>query len=101
MTKDSDPKLRFQTLALRRELASDNHELSPVVAPQVLSYGPPDRAAVELSLALSELPDEARPTTVARTFARQVNTSSPAPKAVFTTVPLLSRPEIVPSMPNT
>ena len=66
MTKPSDSKLRFQTLALRRELASDNNELSPVIAPQITSYGPEDRTAVELALALSELPDEARPTTVAR-----------------------------------
>ncbi len=61
-----EPKLRFQTLALRRELPSDHHELSPVAAPQVTSYGPEDRTRTELALALSELPDESRPTTVAR-----------------------------------
>jgi hypothetical protein len=61
-----EPKLRFQTLALRRELPSDHHELAPVVAPSITSYGPEDRTAIELQLALSELPDETRPTTVAR-----------------------------------
>ncbi|MBL9015421.1 MAG: ATP-dependent Clp protease ATP-binding subunit [Myxococcales bacterium] len=66
MTAPRDPKLRFSTLALRRELPSDNHELAPVIAPQITSYGPPDRTTTELSLALSELPDEARPITVAR-----------------------------------
>ncbi len=66
MTNPAEPKLRFQTLALRRELASDHHELAPVVAPNVASYGPEDRTTIELALALSELPDEARPTSVAR-----------------------------------
>ncbi len=66
MTNPAEPKLRFQTLALRRQLASDHHELAPVVDPAVMSYGPEDRTTMELSLALSELPDEARPTTVAR-----------------------------------
>ena len=61
-----EPKLRFQTLALRRELASDHHELAPVIAPSITSYGPEDRTAIELQLALSELPDETRPITVAR-----------------------------------
>jgi ATP-dependent Clp protease ATP-binding subunit ClpC len=59
-------KLRFTTLALRSELASDHHELAPVVAPTVLSYGPEDRTSLELTLAMSELPEEARPTSVAR-----------------------------------
>ena len=59
-------KLTFTTLALRRELPSDHHELAPVTAPAIASYGTADRTALELSLALSELPDEARPTTVAR-----------------------------------
>jgi len=59
-------KLRFTTLALRRELASDHHELAPIVAPTVLAYGPEDRTSLELSLAMSELPEEARPATVAR-----------------------------------
>ena len=62
----SDAKLAFTTLALRRMLASDQTELAPVTAPQVLSYGPENRTTQELQLALSELPDEARPTTVAR-----------------------------------
>ena len=62
----SDDKLRFTTLALRRELASEHVELSPVVLPGVIAYGDEDRAPVELSLALSELPTEARPATVAR-----------------------------------
>jgi ATP-dependent Clp protease ATP-binding subunit ClpC len=61
-----DPKLTFQTLALRRTLPSDYSELAPVTAPAVLAYGAEDRTTLELSLALSELPDEARPTTVAR-----------------------------------
>jgi len=62
----SDSKLVFTTLALRRALASDQSELAPVTAPHVMSYGPDDRTTQELQLALSELPDEARPTTVAR-----------------------------------
>jgi ATP-dependent Clp protease ATP-binding subunit ClpC len=61
-----DAKLAFTTLALRRVTASDALELSPVVAPSVVSYGPADRTAMELVLALSELADEAHPTTVAR-----------------------------------
>jgi ATP-dependent Clp protease ATP-binding subunit ClpC len=63
---DKTAKLRFTTLALRRELASDHHELAPIVAPSILSYGAEDRTSLELSLALSELPEEARPATVAR-----------------------------------
>ena len=59
-------KLGFTTLALRRELASDHHEMSPVIAPAVVAYGGDDQVAGQLQLALSELPDEARPTTVAR-----------------------------------
>ncbi|MDX2089947.1 MAG: AAA family ATPase [Kofleriaceae bacterium] len=61
-----DPKLTFQTLALRRMLPSDYTELAPVTSPSVMSYGSEDRTALELSLAMSELPTEARPTTVAR-----------------------------------
>ena len=61
-----DAKLAFTTLALRRVTASDALELSPVVSPSVVSYGPADRTAMELVLALSELADEANPTTVAR-----------------------------------
>ncbi|MCX5745723.1 MAG: AAA family ATPase, partial [Proteobacteria bacterium] len=62
----SDAKLKFTTLALRRALPSDHFELSPIVAPQIVAYGEEDRTATELALALSELPDEARPATVAR-----------------------------------
>ena len=66
MTDAKAAKLRFTTLALRRELASEHHELAPVVAPSVLAYGSEGSTALELSLALSELADEARPTSVAR-----------------------------------
>ncbi|MGE5184280.1 MAG: AAA family ATPase [Acidobacteriota bacterium] len=59
-------KLRFTTLAMRRELPSDYHELSPVSAPALITYGGEDGTRGELELALSELPDEARPATVAR-----------------------------------
>jgi len=62
----ADDKLQFMTLALRRALPSDNHELAPVVAPGITSYGPEDRTVIELQLAMSEVPDETRPTTVAR-----------------------------------
>ena len=62
----SDTKLGFTTLALRRSMPSGNDELSPVVAPAITSYGPEDRTVIELQLAMSELPDETRPTTVAR-----------------------------------
>ncbi|MGE0401167.1 MAG: AAA family ATPase [Kofleriaceae bacterium] len=62
----SESKLAFTTMVLRRALASDQSELAPVTAPHVMSYGPEDRTTQELELALSELPDEARPTTVAR-----------------------------------
>ncbi len=62
----AESKLSFTTLVLRRTLASDQSELAPVTAPSVLAYGPEDRTTQELQLALSELPDESRPTTVAR-----------------------------------
>jgi ATP-dependent Clp protease ATP-binding subunit ClpC len=62
----SDTKLRFTTLAVRRALASEHDELGPVAAPQVTAYGPEPKTRDELELALSELPDEAKPTTVAR-----------------------------------
>ena len=62
----SDDKLQFTTLALRRKMPSDHDELAPVVAPGITSYGTEDRTAIELQLAMSELPDETRPTTVAR-----------------------------------
>jgi len=62
----SDDKLQFMTLALRRAMPSEHHELAPVVAPAITSYGPEDRTVIELQLAMSELPDETRPTTVAR-----------------------------------
>jgi ATP-dependent Clp protease ATP-binding subunit ClpC len=63
---DADNKLRFATLALRRALASEHDELSPIVSPQLAAYGTEERTRNELQLALSELPDEARPATVAR-----------------------------------
>jgi ATP-dependent Clp protease ATP-binding subunit ClpC len=66
MSEPKSDKLQFATLALRRVLASEHHELAPIVAPSITAYGPEDRTAMELALALSELPDEARPTTVAR-----------------------------------
>jgi ATP-dependent Clp protease ATP-binding subunit ClpC len=59
-------KLRFSTLALHRELASELHELAPAVASAIAAYGSEERTRSELELALSELPDEARPATVAR-----------------------------------
>jgi ATP-dependent Clp protease ATP-binding subunit ClpC len=62
----SDTKLRFTTLALRRAMASEYDELSPLVSPALTTYGEEDRTRTELELALSELPDEARPATVAR-----------------------------------
>ena len=62
----SETKLRFTTLAVRRALASEHDELGPVAAPGVVAYGTEARTRDELELALSELPDEARPTTVAR-----------------------------------
>jgi hypothetical protein len=62
----TDPKLQFTTLALRRVLASDHHELAPIVSPQLTAYGSEQRTRSELELALSELPDEACPATVAR-----------------------------------
>jgi ATP-dependent Clp protease ATP-binding subunit ClpC len=62
----SDAKLTFQTLALRRALPSDGFELAPIVAPAIAAYGSESHTASELQLALSELPDEARPTSVSR-----------------------------------
>ena len=62
----SDAKLRFTTLALRRAMASEHDELAPLVSPVLTTYGEEDRTRTELELALSELPDEARPATVAR-----------------------------------
>ncbi len=51
---------------MQRELGSEHIELAPVVLPNVVSYGGEDRCAPELALALSELPSESRPATVAR-----------------------------------
>lgn len=65
-TGKPEGKLGFATLALRRVMASDHHELSPIVASSIVAYGTEARASMELQLAMSELPDEARPTTVAR-----------------------------------
>jgi len=53
----SDARLMLHTLALRRALASDEYELSPVVAPAIAAYGSEGQTAAELQLALSELPD--------------------------------------------
>jgi ATP-dependent Clp protease ATP-binding subunit ClpC len=63
---DKQERLRLATLALRRVLASDYHQLAPVTSSAVTTYGEEDRTRVELSLALSELADEHRPSTVAR-----------------------------------
>jgi ATP-dependent Clp protease ATP-binding subunit ClpC len=62
----SDAKLRLSTLAIRRELPSQNVELSPVASPALAAYGSEPHARAELTLALSEIPDESRPATVAR-----------------------------------
>ncbi|HEY5946971.1 MAG TPA: hypothetical protein VIV40_15815, partial [Kofleriaceae bacterium] len=62
----SETKLKFTTLVLRRNMASDHDELSPIVLPQATAYGTEERTRTELELALSELPDEGRPATVAR-----------------------------------
>ena len=62
----SESKLRFTTHALRRSMASDNDELQPIVLPHVTAYGTEEQTRSELELALSELPDEGRPATVAR-----------------------------------
>jgi len=61
-----DAKLTFQTLALRRAMPSGEFELAPIVAPAIAAYGAEGQTALELQLALSELPQEAHPTTVAR-----------------------------------
>ncbi|MFT3699196.1 MAG: AAA family ATPase [Kofleriaceae bacterium] len=63
---DRQDRLRLATLALRRVMASDYHELQPVAVASAIAYGEEDRTRTELSLALSELADEARPATVAR-----------------------------------
>jgi len=65
-TSDGETKLRFTTLAYRRVLASDYDELAPLVLPALTTYGSEDRTRTELSLALSELPEESKPATVAR-----------------------------------
>ena len=63
-----DAKLTFTTLALRRAAAvRATSRLAPVVVAEHHRVRQPRIArAIELPLALSELPDEARPTTVAR-----------------------------------
>ena len=63
---DNESKLRFGTLAYRRVLASEYDELAPLVLPTMTSYGSEDRTRTELSLALSEVPEESKPATVAR-----------------------------------
>ena len=62
----TESKLRFTTVALRRELPSEHHEVSPVVMPTLVAYGAGERPAQELALALSELAEEGRPASVAR-----------------------------------
>jgi ATP-dependent Clp protease ATP-binding subunit ClpC len=59
-------KLRFTTLVVRRIHASELHEVAPVAAPAIAAYGAEDHAVSELGLALSELPEESLPRTVAR-----------------------------------
>jgi len=59
-------RLRFTTLALRRTLASEYDELSPIALPQLTAYGSDENARAQLELALSELTDEAKPPSVAR-----------------------------------
>ncbi len=66
MSNETDSKLRFTTLAYRRVLQSEYDELAPIVLPHFTSYGSEDRTRTELSLALSELPEESKPATVAR-----------------------------------
>ena len=57
-------KLRFTTLALRRAMASEHDELAPIAAPaRRARTAPRTSTRAELELALSELPDEARPPT--------------------------------------
>jgi ATP-dependent Clp protease ATP-binding subunit ClpC len=83
----TDTKLRFTTQAVRRQLPSEHDELMPVAAPQVTAYGPEAKTRGELELALSELPDEARPTTVARLLL-------PDGVRIETVDALLPRPEM-------
>ncbi len=66
MNDPTESKLRFTTLALRRTLSSEHHEVMPVVMPKLVAYGTEDRSAQELALALSELAEEGKPATVAR-----------------------------------
>jgi ATP-dependent Clp protease ATP-binding subunit ClpC len=62
----TEDKLRFTTLAFRRVMASEYDELSPIATPQLLAYGSEDRTRTEMSLVLSEIPEEGKPATVAR-----------------------------------
>ena len=66
MSDEGQARLRIATLALRRVMGSDYHELAPVAAAAITSYGEEDRTRGELELALSELADEHRPATIAR-----------------------------------
>ncbi len=66
MSDQVNEKLSFTTLALRRTLPSDHHDLAPVVDAKVAAYGPEERLGEELALAMSELAVESQPTTVAR-----------------------------------
>lgn len=62
----TDHKLRFTTLVLRRTMPSEHVEIAPLVSPAITAYGEEDGARTSLELALSELPNETRPATVAR-----------------------------------
>lgn len=63
---DGSDKLKFATMAFRSAHHSDYFDLAPIAAPSITSYGGEAETAFELALALSELAEEARPTTVAR-----------------------------------
>jgi ATP-dependent Clp protease ATP-binding subunit ClpC len=66
VSDDKQARLKLATVALRRVMASEYHQLAPVTASAISTYGEEDRTRVELALALSELADEHRPATVAR-----------------------------------
>jgi ATP-dependent Clp protease ATP-binding subunit ClpC len=62
----SDSKLQLTTLALVRELPSEHVTLSPVVSSGIVAYGSEAAARSQLELALSEIPKESAPSSVAR-----------------------------------
>jgi ATP-dependent Clp protease ATP-binding subunit ClpC len=66
VSDDKQERLKLATIALRRAMASEYHQLAPVTASSIATYGEEDRTRIELALALSELADEHRPATVAR-----------------------------------